>query len=353
MGRAQCRRFLMTLAAAAAMGLLAAGTLPAQAQASATASSADLLATLGARRVAPYLSCCQLGEYRVYMLAEPATSQPAAVIFEHTQPQGRQAAEAASIAERFQRVYALRGYRLVTARSGCAAFLFREGRYHPGKRYYEKDIFWLLKAEERLAGTLDWLNDRCGGSPHRLEGTRLVWRGEVDVRGNKRPYEVFLPLLGGAPRLVDVRLGQVPASAVRELMAKKLSLPLRQVKGITGSSLRRKAGTKVLGYMGGTDLDAGAVLVRLSTDGGFYRLALLATMREHEQAETGELPELPHARWADEQKAESEPTATATPRPDEAAPESSSAPVSPPANTATMPTPAEARKAYAERLRAL
>ncbi len=353
--------YLMTLPLAAVMGLLTVGTpcaLAATPALTSSSSSADLLASLGARKVVPYLSCCQLGDYRVYLLAAVASSRPAAVLLEHMQPEGHPAAEAARVAERFQRVYKLHGYRLQPARKGCAAFLFREEASQAGKRYYEKDIFWLLKAEEGLSGAVNWLNDRCGGGPHCLENGQLIWSGELAVRHTTRPYEVFLPLLGGAPRRVDVRLRHVPTAAVRELLAKQLSLPLRQMRGVTGSALRRKAGTKVLGYMGGTDLDTGAVLVRQSAEGALYRLALLSSLAKEGKEPESNLPELPLARWADELMAETpppgEPAPLAPPSDDagqKPAPSAtpSAADAQPPANL----TPAEARKAYAERLRAL
>ncbi len=368
MVRMWCRQVAATLAAGAALGLLLATPVQAQAGARPTGSQARL-ATLQAIELGGGggVSCTRLGGWVTYLLAEGTSSRPSAVILLPPNPADVQPGELESLAERFLSAYKLSGYRIASAQNRSAAFLFRNDGPSGGRN---RGLQVMGKQGHSLASVVAWLNDVCGGTPHRVEGSLLIWRQMVPVGNHQRELEVALNLLGGMPCYVDVRLRGVNPPAVAELLSSRFKLSLEPVSGSKVSQLRKQLGTKPLGYQEGRKSEGGLAFVRAGGENGFYRLGelgVLAALREQKGAENSlALPRLPEVLWVDDMGSE-RPLAS-SPLPPEteplpgnpAAPAASTSPVPPAAEPqpektapAGMPSPAEAREEYAQRLRAL
>ncbi len=356
-------RWLATLAAGAALGVLLPAPLQAQQRPPLGAGtiSREALSTLQLVQAGKGsgVFCCKLGDYITYAIADHSTLPACVILIPPTPAEQPDALDA--LARRFVKAYKLTDYRIVVAKDNSAAFLFREDSY---SRHREYKGLSALAAEKSPAAAIRWLNATCGEAPHRLEGTKLVWRCALSGGGNRRGMEITLNLLQSLPGYADIRLRNVNNSAACDLVSEQLRLGLKPLSGSKGSAMRKKLGAKPLGYVKEKHLAGSLALVRAGNESGHYRLgapeALAAARGQEEEIP---LPELPQVAWVDDARpaapepvaAPQAPQATLAPaehnpaptRPDRAADNSA------PALPAPLPTPAEARQTYAERLRAL
>ncbi len=387
--RARCRHSLATLAAAAVLGTWAL-VAPAQAQSTRRAGSQILLTTMEAVRLpqGSGVFYAQLPECRVYLVGDSHSARLASIILSPVAEQGESSPdELRQLAERFQRAYKLSGYSITLAEDASAVLLLREEKPY---RDNSPQALRALADRQSLAPAIRWLNERCGGAPCGMVGTQLRWSRIITQGNNSRELHIALDILQGAPGCVDIRLNNVALPKVADLLSQQLGLELDAVSGDKAGALRRRIGLKPLGFMEekssrrGQQSQAGICLVRVAGENGLYRLAETATLQKLNERSAkdspAKLPEVPEATWADESAGTPQPATTraaapASPRSAEApaqgelqgldedvdptAEGNTPAPVASPAAPAAagdppaMPAPAEARKAYAEQLKAL
>ncbi len=372
------RRLMATLAAVAVLGLFAVAPLQAQNSRVGLRGIKTAMLPTGADMAYGRLPGCE-----VYLVGD-GQARPACVLLRPTgADKGGQGSRAGQqkpdkgaleeLGERFLRAFKLRNYGITVLKDASAVLLNRDN-VAVNWSYRGQQGLRALADTSSLAPTISWLNERCGGSPHRLEGSRLTWRKTITVGSSNRELEVWLDLLRGVPCYVDIRLRQVSHGKVDEVLSEQLQLQLAPVAGDKGAELRRKLGSRPMAYMEDPLMrrsrrpKPGLCLMRGSGENGLYRLAETNTLQAlHERGgreEGSSLPVVNESPWPSEeqparpatpaaQPAEPAPGVSEHARTEPSTPPAAPAAETPPAAAPAMPTPAEAREKYAERLKAL
>ncbi len=342
MARSRYRQALASLAALAMLGVAAPAPLWAQGEAGADSSPLTSLrgVKLGQRSG---VSCYNLGGYTTYLVADGSSTRPAVVILVHPKPTQVAPGALQTLGERFLRSYCLHGYRICPARDQSAVFLFREeGQERPS--FTEEDIKNILNQSGNILAAIDWLNSCCGGSPHRVEGSKVIWRTLLATGRSRRECDFALNLLHGTPCFVEVLLHNPNIAAVADALCGRLGVELKAPARSKGNLLRKRLGVKPLACLASKHLEETISLVRVSGEDSLYRLGSVHALNRISSAPI-HLPPLPPQRRADE----------AANTPPSRAPHTPAARPSSSENKAVKPlpqlTPAEAREAYSKLLR--
>ncbi len=354
MERATCRQAVAARAAAAVLALVAVSPLQAQERASAANASPTLVASLNAVEMPAggNISRGKLPGVELCLVGDGDAARPACVIL-HLQRKadaGGSPAEAEELAQRFVSAYKLTGYRQLTAADRSTVLLLREDDTRPW-RYKGQQALMALADSSSPAPAIRWLTDAFGSAPH-MEGEHLIWHHRRGRNRTRCELEASLSLHGSLPCRVDIRLRGVNVGQADELLSEQLQLPLKPPSHDKGLALRNRLGAKPLAIMEGHAMQHGQrqqvtlCLMRTGKDNGAYRLADIATLQKLREGGEAEMtvPQVGEATWADELPAP-EP---ARPVVDEETPQEAAPPAAP-----AMPTPAEARQAYSQRLRSL
>ncbi len=344
----------LTLAALAVLGLAA---LPLQAQSYRSQNTQQLLSTLTLTRVESNASYGKLGRFGLLLMPGQNSSRPACVLLINPDRKGIGIDELEAAAQRFLRVYKLQGYNIVKSQNNSVVLLL-DGRLKSSDWYSRgEQAGEALSQEKGPAPVVDWLNAHNGDRPHRYHEGTLYWRKRVHVGSNWRDMEVAVNVLQPPPFSVDVRVRGISPSAVPEVLEESLNLSFSELPGARTSALRRKIGTRAMAAVDEGELEDCVCLVKVGGENNHYRLAdvdALVRLRGQRDEKAPELPEVEESLWADEIKQEpvrSTPAPAPKPQPTPAQTQQPAEPVK--AAEPAMPTPAEAREAFIQRLKSL
>ncbi len=346
----------LTLAALALFGLAAP---PLQAQSFRAQTTQQLLGTLSLARTQGNASYGRLGKFGLLIMPGQSSSRPACVLLINPNRKAIDADELEAAAQRFLRAYKLQSYTTVKAQNNSAVLLM-DGRLRSANWYSRGEQAGEALCQERSpAPVVDWLNAHGGDRPHRYHEGTLYWRKRVQVGSNWRDMEVAVNVLQPPPFSVDVRVRGISPSAMAEVLEESLNMRFSELSGARVSALRRKIGARTLAAVDEGELEDCICLVRVGGENNHYRLAdvnALMRLRGQRDEKEPELPEVEESLWADEIRQEPtrftpEPTPEPKPQP---APAQTPQPAEPTkAAEPAMPTPAEAREAFIQRLKAL